>query len=380
MKSSCDYYKLGLFVVVGVSLTLFTLVVLAGANLFDRPLLMESYFNESINGLEIGSPVKYRGVKVGVVDHIDFAYQKGGDFFDTDYRYVHVTCALDRKHFADESDDEISTALLTEVTKGLRIRPVSLGLTGQLYLELDYLDERSNPPLPLSFVPKHIYIPSAPSIMNRIERAFANISGTLESISKDDIESIIGGVRTIVEKVSRLLQSPEGKSLAQELKGNLKETRKMFTHINDILTAPGAKDVLAEASGAAKGIRKIVDATDEDVIHMLKDMRVAMGDIRESSHALKTYLDADNVEKNMKSLGTALENIERASEKMNGVLTRVNRMVAGQETNVDDILVSTRILMENLRVLSEELKRYPAGALFGDAPEKVNLEATDGGE
>jgi paraquat-inducible protein B len=63
----------GLFVLIGIVLIGAGTVILGGQDLFAEPVLMETVFNESVQGLEVGSAVKFRGVQLGSVSEIGFA-------------------------------------------------------------------------------------------------------------------------------------------------------------------------------------------------------------------------------------------------------------------------------------------------------------------
>ena len=68
----------------------------------------------------------------------------------------------------DVSRDELVRVVRGEVEKGLRVRQVPQGVTGLTYLELDYVDPKSNPPLAFEWKPEHVYIPSTLSTVGRI--------------------------------------------------------------------------------------------------------------------------------------------------------------------------------------------------------------------
>jgi len=61
---------IGAFVVGALALVVIGLVVFGGINLFHRPLKVVMYFDESVQGLAVGAPVAYRGVKFGTVTQI----------------------------------------------------------------------------------------------------------------------------------------------------------------------------------------------------------------------------------------------------------------------------------------------------------------------
>jgi len=72
MSAKANYFKIGLFVLSAVALALVGIVVLGAGTLFERSVLFETYIDESVQGLDVGAPIKFRGVKVGTVKQIDF--------------------------------------------------------------------------------------------------------------------------------------------------------------------------------------------------------------------------------------------------------------------------------------------------------------------
>jgi paraquat-inducible protein B len=65
--------------------------------------------------------------------------------------------------------------------------------------------------------------------------------------------------------------------------------------------------------------------------------------------------------------------LRSAAKRLNSVLGRVEQLTAAQQANVEGILESARGLVDNLRELTGEAKRYPAGVLFGPPPDKSPL-------
>ena len=85
MAAPTNHWKLGLFVVVGIVLSLTTITFLGAQSLQKQVVSYQTYFDESVQGLEVGSPVKFRGVTIGTVSAIDIA---------ADRRHVEVTSEL----------------------------------------------------------------------------------------------------------------------------------------------------------------------------------------------------------------------------------------------------------------------------------------------
>ena len=73
MSAQTNHWKLGLFVVVGFVLAACTVVFLGAQSLKKQSVDYKTYFDESVQGLEVGSPIKFRGVTIGHVNAIDVA-------------------------------------------------------------------------------------------------------------------------------------------------------------------------------------------------------------------------------------------------------------------------------------------------------------------
>ena len=70
-----------------------------------------------------------------------------------------------------------------EIEKGLRIRIAPQGITGTNYLEIDYVDPKANPELPISWEPDHVYIPSAQFDVHAVLRRRRRRGGKTRSSS-----------------------------------------------------------------------------------------------------------------------------------------------------------------------------------------------------
>ena len=76
MSLKANYFKLGLFVIGAIVAGAVVLVVIGSGRWFQPKLTIETYFNESVQGLDRGSKLKYRGVSIGEVTRIGFTYNK----------------------------------------------------------------------------------------------------------------------------------------------------------------------------------------------------------------------------------------------------------------------------------------------------------------
>ncbi len=186
MNEKNQYFKIGIFILVGIIILIVSIIIFGSGRLFKEEIIMETYFDGSVQGLDVGSPVKYRGVKIGEVQDISTLnqeYRLQDEEFDEFYKYgvyVMVTMKLDADAFPYISktnlEDEINK-LVTE--KGLRVKFSYLGITGLAYLETDFVDPQKNPPLEIVWKPKNLYIPSVPNAIELVTNSLNEISRSL---------------------------------------------------------------------------------------------------------------------------------------------------------------------------------------------------------
>ncbi|MGE4294015.1 MAG: MlaD family protein [Desulfovibrio sp.] len=364
------YYRLGLFIIGGTVLLLFVVFVLGAGRFFNSSLMLETYFNESVNGLEVGSPVKYRGVKIGSVSRIGFVMGRYTTVSKSDYRYVFVECELTDETFLNRPKAEIGEQIRVDVKRGLRIRPTSVGITGQLYLGIDYLDPESNPPLPISWEPEHLYIPSAPSTLSRLEEAVTSMSDAVGGINRDDVEGILRGLKRVTDNLGSFLEQADAKTLGELLAANLEQTEGIFARINTLLSHPETAKLLPNASLVMGDLHDILDRSGNDMVATVADMRVTFAALKSASIQLDKALQQPGAD--LATLAGRVDEASReataASAKLHELLNRVNGMVAGQQGNVQEIMEGLRLLVQDLRELTQEARRYPSGMLFGEPP------------
>ncbi len=377
MTQKRDYIKLGSFIIIGSCLLLAVIIILGAGRYLETSYSVESYFDESVNGLEIGSPVKLRGVKIGRVSSIDFITNKYSEADRLKYRYVVVRCDIDPALFKNMNYNKFKEMIHDGIARGLRVRPTTLGLTGQLFLNLVYVDPASNPPLPIGWQPKEAYIPSVPSTLSHIEGAITSISKTISSIKKEDITTIITDVKSIVKKIASFTKSKGGQEAGNRILGILKETETVLARVGDLLAVAETEHLIPEITGAIAGINKIVNASSDDVIVAASETRQAMKNFRQVSTALGKALSDPRMDNALSKLAPTLENIAHASNELTATLikihalaNRLNSAVASEETNIQSILEDARELMKNIKELSDDAKRYPSGVFFGKPPSK----------
>ncbi len=192
MSSAGSHWKLGLFVVVGVVLFLTLLVALGAESLQKESVVYSTYFDESVQGLEVGSPVKFRGVTIGNVSAIDVA---------PDCRHVEVRCGiivgqlvslklLDTSPKPPRLPFQKKAPATLAVPPDLRMQLDSAGITGVKFISMDFFDIKDNPPPILPFPLPTNYVPAAASTMKNLEDSVTKALSRFPEIADQTVLAI----------------------------------------------------------------------------------------------------------------------------------------------------------------------------------------------
>jgi phospholipid/cholesterol/gamma-HCH transport system substrate-binding protein len=323
MENGKRFVRLGLFVLVSLSLLAAALLVLGGRKWFQPTFTFETYFDQSIAGLDLGAPVLFRGVPLGHVSGIltsAATYEKDVPLdLRREYIVVRVEVNLSAREVAWMRKDAIKL-----ITKGLRAQTQLAGLTGQQFLALDFLDPQNHPPLSFPWRPKYTYIPSAPSFAGEI---IANAQTFLASLNEADIKSLGQNLNTLVSSLhTKLDELPvaELSARAREVFGNADAT---LVRVDTLLRDPALKRTFENVAVISDRMRRLTE--DGDLDRMVKG-------------------------------------VDDAAD-------RLDSLIGDNQYDVRVIVQDLRVTADNLRVLSETLKRDPAGVLVGGPPEKLRL-------
>ncbi|MBR1649085.1 MAG: MCE family protein [Alphaproteobacteria bacterium] len=173
MRKKPNNKMIGLFIVCGLSLFLATMWTFVSDKIMQsdkHPVVM--YFSESIKGLDVGSPVVFKGVSIGKVAKIDIIT----DLNDLDFS-IPVYVAFNEQKITSRQPRENAHQVLRELVKnGLRARLGTQNyLTGQLMIELEFVNASEKP---IYRAPKDSKIPEIPTVLSQ----FAEISQGIQEL------------------------------------------------------------------------------------------------------------------------------------------------------------------------------------------------------
>lgn len=321
MNVKISNFRLGVFVIVAVVLLIGLIVAVSGGNLLRSKVKIETYFDESVQGLDIGSKVRYRGVAIGSVTRIGFTYSK----YEQDKpaaerkQYVLVEMAVYTDQLGDVGG---SGAFVNQLVRdGLRIRMAPIGITGIVYLELDF--NRSNELLPISWVPQNIYIPSVHSTVQNFVEAAERLIARIEPL---DLEGSARNLDHLLDTLNRKAEALDTAKLSKDLSASLTELQRTLHGIDRIAANEDWKRLPTDVDAMVRRLRDIADSPE-----------------------LKRTLAA----------------LDRSTQ-------RVDRALEGREEDISELISNLRAASANLKTLSENLRHSPASALLAQPPKPTD--------
>jgi ABC-type transporter Mla subunit MlaD len=287
------YFRVGLFVLAGIALAVATIVVVGGGRLFARPVLMETTFDESVQGLDVGAPVKLRGVKLGTVRWIGFV----GEHYESvredprEARRVLVRMELDVSREVGQAQRARELEGLVE--RGMRLRLTPLGITGVSFLEADFVDPERFPPPTISWEPEVLYVPSAPSTISQITSAAERL---MTRIDRLDVESLLTNLDRLLVNVNRAVETADVdgvqksvSALLEELQGTIEGLRATVREARVSQVSEDVRGTLREASGLLVQLQLLLDRGGEDLSATLENLRAATQNLRDVSETARSY-------------------------------------------------------------------------------------------
>ncbi len=325
MSTPVNHTKLGVFVLLALAAVLATVVAFGAQRAKRETVAYHTYFNESVQGLELGAPVKFRGVTIGFVSAIEIA---------PDHRHVDVVSELDvvdirRMGLAEASEGSgPKKHYRFLVPADLRAQLGSQGITGIKYVSIDFFDPKSNPPPPLPFPVPEEHIPAAPSMMKSLE----------DSVTKamDRLPELVDAVVAIVTRVDGLVATLEREGVTEKAAATI-------TH---------ADQVLATLDKTLKSVDRA--QVPEKAAKTLDDMQSAVG-------KMNALLDKVGGEAGL------LASAQKATESVGSV----GRDAHGTTRQLDETLREVKDAASSIRALADALERDPDMLLKGRAKGKA---------
>ena len=383
-------FKVGLFVVVGVAFIAVGIVFLgAGGWRQKEYVFIETYVDESVQGLELGAPVKYRGVQIGVVTLIDFVDRKYSEVDNWESREVLIEMGIYPEIFENLSHSEVHKRLETEARKGLRVKLKSQGLTGLAYIEADYLEPDEFPPMNISWSPEFCYVPYTPSLSAQLQESADSINVILKNLRNVDLREVVQDLSGVILTVQDGLKKWQVGTLLEEavnLVQALKATNSLLQESIESAEVAGIGSRIKEAADMVKqGIEDMeLQSLRSQVSDSLSEFQNTVGLLSKILNKKEIDLMTKDLSASISSLKQILRNAEgkldvsldalhESSTSFSDTTKRLNRVLSNEQPNIESIFENMKTITADLRELTQYVKRYPSHALFGDPPNRRNI-------
>ncbi len=231
-KQQAKCAKVGAFILLGVAILIVLGLIFGMDRVFQKTIYFETYFNESVSGISLGSPVKYRGVQVGTVDGIDFIQE----VYDTETissensKLIYVRLAITAKMFTKIRSSLLRIRLEEAIKSGLRVKLVSQGITGTSYLELDYIkDDAQRAPI-INWIPKDNYIPAAMSTITKFSQGAEYVINELKQV---DFKQVFNKLEQVSDSLTVAATNID-EILTRELVENLRNLKVLTNDLKQV--------------------------------------------------------------------------------------------------------------------------------------------------
>ncbi|TCZ60920.1 MlaD family protein [Roseicella aquatilis] len=332
------YLRVGALVLAGLALGIGFVLFLTASRISDNGQQFETYIRESVQGLEVGAAVRYRGVSIGRVSDIGLVsaeYRRpAGDPYGAAFQLVYVRFAVDTSRIGE------TTSLQEAVRLGLRVRIASQGITGVSYLELDFVDPDRFPALSVPWEPHYPYIPAIPSTVAQVQNAAEQLLQKLQGVDLpgllDNAVGLLGDLRGQVRDGDLAVALRDAAALMRDLRGTVEKA--------DI------EGLASELRGTATALRGSAE-----------DARQLLGS-KEIAQALANAVAATA------ELRAAAARLPGSVNNLDASLRSARGVTADVQAELAPILRDLRVAVANLRDATEQIRRNPSQAIFGAPP------------
>jgi len=324
MDSTRAAFRVGMFVIAGIVTLLALIFFLSGATLHPG-IRYETYFQESVEGLDVGTAVKFRGVTIGHVTDVGLvsAEYPAPSMQDRDrkvYQQIVVRFAIDPKKVGHVDDIDHAIA------HGLRVQIEPQGITGLSYLDLSFVNPAQFPNIPVPWTPENTVIPSMPSTLTQIQDAVEQV---MSSLSKVDAAKMVTEISTLM------------------------------TTLTNEFTTGDAHQAIANANILLRNLNTTVQQTD----------------LPATSASIRNLAGGPQTEQIIAELNQTTAQLAKVSGQLPALVASSQAAVnqAGETTSdlqaqLIPILQDMKATTENLRSLTAELSHNPSQVILGAQP------------
>jgi phospholipid/cholesterol/gamma-HCH transport system substrate-binding protein len=302
MARKVSKFMIGLFVTIGVSIGLIAVIWIGAFKYFEKGATYVTFFNESVQGLQVDSAVKYRGVEVGRVERIRVA---------PDSKLIEVVMKIN---------------LRGELEREYVAQLKAAGITGIVFIELNR-KEPGEPDLspPITFASEYPMVASKPSDMSQIvssvqviledlkkidtagisnqikttltvvEATVDNLNhviGTVEkALAKGKLEDLLMEVKNSLGKIQHLVSNAEDELQAMNLPKTGAHIETTTARIEEIVSSGEIEKILTEAHETVAKLNQVIEGLDRRSVAVTNDIKVTSENLKRASESLEMLVE-----------------------------------------------------------------------------------------
>lgn len=319
MKTKLSPVLAGTFVLGALALIVVALLAFGSSHLFSKPGHFEAYFDESVQGLDSGSPVKLRGVRVGRVVAIRVHYDS-----KSRQSSVSVLGELDQNVISDQEGQLIKltdrATLQRLIDEGLRAKIDLAGITGMQFVELDFLDPQLFPAPSLAGKSEYSVVPTVRSGMSEL---IVNLSKIVSDFRKVDFAGISRELKSLLANANHQVGELDLNQMAAKVTA-------AAASIEALAGSAETKAAILNFSRTANGMQELAAKLDSQVEPIRADLALTLHSFKLAAESIHKLLDSRNglgqeAARTLQQVTETAESLQRLSEFLernpNAILT-----------------------------------------------------------
>ena len=332
MASVKTKLAVGLFVVAGFTMVIFAVVWLGMSNYLEKGKFYVAYFDESVQGLDRDSPVKYRGVSIGKVYSIGVA---------PDANLIEVVL-------------KIETGLKLDKTIVAQLKAV--GITGIMFVELE-----KKRPGDILVAPGNKFESSYPVIDTRpseIKKIMEAVNDILQEFKDMDINGVLESLQSMLARLEQTMEEAQLKTLSEEMQVTIRDIRSSMD--------PESWNSTLDS----------VEMASDNIDVLANDIRqtVARADTTLESYNLLASENKDDIHALLADMRTSLDNINKLALNSSDLVVQSNREIISLAGEFRKSLREYDKAGKNLNRFLEQIADHPSQLFLGEPPQDKTLE------
>lgn len=328
MSKQASPRLIGAFVVVGVLLALVIVGFVGSFRAFNARQTFVVYFDSSVNNLNVGAKVKWKGVPVGQVSDIRIRWNQSE--LST---AVPVFVEIDLDRLGMELDDP--EILRQEIANGLRARmDMESIISGMLYIELNYVPNAGAPVL----IEKEQLTPEIPAVASPLDAIGDLAFKIAENVSNIDFKRISDNLNASLENLNRVLADLDATGMSRSIKSAANSVTSLAGSPKVIELLDNANKTIADFRTLATDMSAVGKPLPGQINELSAQARKTMESIQLAADQLR-LTSAENSEV-VTSLNGALRELTaaaRAANDLAGFLERnPNALISGRDVPQED--------------------------------------------